>query len=412
MSTTTIDREALKEQVRREAAALAQAVEAAESKEEKSNVFYQGIRESCIPYLPCILRDDPEQLYVRSYEALYAIAYANLPLAVGFAMHQYNLAALATLPVPSAPVFENRRKILVDSVQRYQSLIAISSFGANIRQKGAKNPNVVVDPRENGDYVCNGRKNFQSMATKADILLFSGYLPDESMGLFYCQLANQDAITVGDSLFQGAMSLTDTKPIFMKDLVLKQRNILAVEEWLTYHFSNYATSWFESMMTAAYLAGAGRALEEVRKFARSVSHNQEEMLSELDGFVLDAGRLAARHRAALSHGMSFGACAARYCEAVIGEAEEEVQEGVSQDIMDMSSAIKYHCTSVAQDIVNGARALIGSRSMAVNHPIHALTEQICFGPLHPIIPARHERETGEELLDEEPYTGLFPWCFG
>jgi hypothetical protein len=49
--------------------------------------------------------------------------------------------------------------------------------------------------------------------------------------------------------------------------------------------------------------------------------------------------------------------------------------------------------------------------MSVQHPIHALTEQICFGPLHPIIPARHERSEGEEMLEEKPYTGLYPWAY-
>lgn len=410
--STTLSREELKQKVRDEASSLAKIVEAAKTNEEKSELFFQGIRETCIPYLPCLLKDDPEQLYVRSYEALYTLAYANLPLAVGFAMHQYNLAALATLPVKRDHEFENRRKILVDSVERYRSLIAISSFGANIRAKGAVNPNVTIIENENGEFICSGKKNFQSMATKADILLFSGHLPDESMGLFYCQLAGQKNITVGDSLFPGAMSLTDTKPIFMDNVVLKRRNVLALEEWLTFFFSNYSTSWFEGLMTAAYLGGAGRALDEVRKFARSVSHDQESLLSELDGFILDSGRLAVKHRSAVAFGMSFGACAARFCQAVIDEQPEEVENGLMYDIMDSSSAIKYTCTALAQEIVNGARGLIGSRSMHPSHPIHALTEQVCFGPLHPTLAAHYEREAGEELLGEEPYSGLFEWCFG
>lgn len=410
--STTISPEALKKQVRSEAAAIAARVEELATNEEKADFFFKSIRESCIPYLPCLLRDDPEQLYIRSYEALYTMARANLPLAVGFTMHQYNLAALATLPVPANPEFENRRKILVDSAERYRSLIAISSFGSNIRAKGAVNPNVTVQPLENGDFVCNGRKNFQSMATKADILLFSGHLPDGNMGTFYCQLANQNDITVGDSLFPGAMSLTDTKPILMKNLILKRRNVLALEEWLTNHFSSYATSWFEGLVTACYLAGAGQALEEVRKFGRLVSHDQEQFLYELDGFNLEAGRLAGRHRSALALGQSFGPCAARYCEAVKSNAPEETKDGLCEDLMDVAGAIKYTCTSAAQDIVNGCRGLIGSRSMHPSHPIYQLTEQICFGPLHPTIPAHYERETGEELFSDEPYSGLFGWCFG
>lgn len=403
-------RRALQLKVRQEAQALAAAVEAAETDEEKSDVFFKGVRESCIPYLPCQLRDDPEQCFNRSYEALFLLARANLPLAVGYAMHQYNLAAWATLPVPNAPEFERRRKIMVDSVERYKSLMAISSYGVNARALGSKNPNVVVDFRD-GKYICNGKKNFQSMASKADILLFSGYLEDNTMGLFYCQLAGQDAIVPGPSLFGGAMHLTDTKPLYFKNLELGRRNVLSTEEWLTDHVSTYGTAWFEAMVSAAYLGGASRALEEVRKFARSVSVDQESMLYELDGFVLDAGRLAAKLRSSLALGYSFGPLVARYCEALINGAPEEEQDGLDTDLGDNSAAIKYATTHAAEEIVNGAISLVGSRSLALGHPLHALNEQIRFGPLHPTITAHYLRTEGEDLLEEEEYEGLYPWAY-
>ena len=409
--TELSEREALKRQVRREAGEVAEAVEAAETNEEKSNVFFKMIKESCIPYLPCRLRDDPEQLYTRSYEAMFTLARASLPLAVGFAMHQYNLAALATLPVPAEPEFENRRKILVDMVERYQSILAISSFGTNIRAKGTTDNNVLVTENERGEFVCNGCKNFQSMATKADLLLFSGYLENGDMGMFYCQLGTK-AITPGPSLFAGAMSLTDTKPLTFDNLVLKRRQVLSLTEWLTYRISNYATSWFEALVSAAYLGGAARALEEVRKFGLSVSHNQDEPLAKLDGFNLEAGRLFAQHRSCLALGQSFGSVAAKYCKAVIEESDMAEENGLQDDLMDVAGSIKYTCTKAAVDIVAGARALIGTRGMRVGHPIHSLTEQICFGPLHPIIPARLEREVGEEFLIDNPYYGLYPWAFG
>jgi alkylation response protein AidB-like acyl-CoA dehydrogenase len=404
--------QALALKVRREARELAAAVAAAETEEEKSATFFRLIRESCIPYLPCTLRDKPAELFARSYEAVYILARVNLPLCVGFAMHQYNLAALATLPVPSAPEFENRRKILVDSIQKYKTLLAISSFGSNIRGRGTPNPNVVVRENERGEFVCNGRKNFQSMATNADLLLFSGYLPGDEMGMFYCQLNGDERVVPGPSLFAGAMKLTDTKPITFNNLVIKRRQVLSMEEWLTYHVSNYATSWFEALISAVYLGGACRALEEVRKFGRSVSHDQETLLSELDGFQLEAGRLALKHRSALAFGMSYGPLAEKYCRAVIDGVPEDEEDGLSSDLMDVSGCIKYTTTATAQEIVNGARALIGTRSMSVSHPIHALTEQICFGPLHPIIPARAEREEGEDMLGEEEYMGWFPTMYG
>ena len=102
----------------------------------------------------------------------------------------------------------------------------------------------------------------------------------------------------------------------------------------------------------------------------------------------------------------------KYCRAVIDDDSEARVAGLCEDLMDAAGVIKHHGNVAAQDVVNGARGLIGTRSMSVTHPIHALTEQICFGSLHPIIPARHERDTGDEVLGESPYFGLFPWTFG
>lgn len=403
--------DALAQQVRKEAAELAAALEATEDKEEQTRIFFSTIRESCIPYLPCRLRDRPGELYDRCYEALFTIGRANLPLAVGFLMHQYNLAGLATLPVPSAPEFENRRKIMVDSVEKYKSLLAITSFGSNIRGRGTPNPNVMIEETEIGDFTCNGHKGFLSMAANADLLLYSGYIDADTMGMFYCNLKNQKGISFGDSLFPGQMTQADTRPVFFDNVVVKRRQVLSLEEWLTYHVSNYCTAWFEALVSSAYLGAASKAVDEVRKFGHSVSHDQQTLLAELDGFVLECGRLSLKFRSALGLAQSFGRAADKYCRAVVEDAPDEVQYGLSCDVMDLSGCIKYTCTRVAQDTVNEARRLIGTRSMTPKHPLYALSEQINFGQLHPIIPARAERDEGEEMLEKESYTGLFTWAY-
>ena len=398
--------------IRAQAQEIADLVYLAETDSEKSDVFFEKIRESDIPFLPCDLRDDAEQVFLRAFEALFVLGRANVPLAVGLTMHLYNLAGLATLPVPWAPEFERRRKVMVDGVKRYKSLLAISSFGENIRSKEAANRNVTVSLTETGEYLCNGRKNFQSMATKADLLLFSGYLPDGVMGMFYTPLKGVDAIKPGPSLFSGAMSLTDTRPLQFENLLIKRRQMLSVEEDLTDHVSFYSTAWFEALVSAAYLGGASRAIEEVRSFARSVHPFGEEPLSELDGFIVEAGRLSIKLRTSLALSRAFGACVGNYCRSLQAKADPEILDGMSNDLMDSASALKYTGTRNAQDVVNGARTLIGTRSMASGSPIHQLTEQICFGPLHPTISARYERSMGREMLVEEPYYGWFPWAMG
>lgn len=400
------------EEVREQARAIARETEGAPP-EKRSRTFFDGVRQSRIPYLPCELQEEAGELFVRSYEALYLLGRANVPLTVGLTMHQYNLAALATLPVPLAPDFERRRQALVETIKKYRSLMAISSFGENIKNKTDPSRNVIATPRPDGSYVCTGRKGFQSIASEADILLFSGWV-GEHMAMFYCNLKNQPALELGPPLFGGtAMALSDTRPVEFKDLVVKSRNVLSVHNDLTDHVSFYATAWFEALVTAAYLGGACRALEEVRKFAYSVHTEDGEPLAYLDGFILDAGRMTADLRSCLALARSFGVCADRYCRLVRAGGEAEVLDGVANDLMDCGSLIKYTGTRVAQEIVNGCRQLIGTRSMASNHPIAALTDQVVFGPLHPTITAKIERSMGEALLDEDtPFTGLFEWALG
>lgn len=396
--------------IRQQAHEIATGVDEAKA-EDKSRTFFERVRASAIPFLPCNLQTEAGELYVRSYEAFYLMGRASVPLTVALTMHQYNLAALATLPVPAVPEFERRRQILVDTIRKYRSLMAISSFGENIKSKDDPFKNVIIQERADGSYLCTGRKGFQSMASEADILLFSGSI-GEHMGMFYTSIKDQPALVLGPSLFAGAMALSDTRPVEFRDLVIKRRNVLSTHDDLTDHVSYYATAWFEALVTAAYLGGACRAMEEVRKFARSVHHEDDETLAELDGFIVDSGRLAIALRSALAMAYSFGPAADRYCKLVREGAPAEVLDRVASQMMDLGSLIKYTATKVAVEIVSGARNLIGTRSMSVHHPVYALTEQICFGPLHPTISARIERSFGEEFLSETPFTGLFEWALG
>ena len=395
------------EEIRKHARDISEATIAAPV-ENKVRTFYDGLRASRIPYLPCEMQTEAGALYTRCYESLFFLGRASIPMAVAFTMHLYNLASLATLPVPQAPDFERRRQILVDTVRKYKSLIAISSFGENIKHKDDPFRNVIVTAREDGTFLCAGRKGFQSMASEADILLFSGQV-GEHQGMFYTSIKDRPELVLGPSLFAGAMAPSDTRPVDFKDLVLKQRNVLSLHNDLTDHVSFYATAWFEALCTAVYLGGASRALEEVRKFGRSVHTEDGELLSDVDGFHVECGRLHLKMRSTLAMARSFGVSAELYCKLVREGGSPEQLDGVAGDLMDLGSCIKWAGTAAAVDIVAGARSLIGTRCMSVNHPIYALSEQVLFGPMHPTITARLERSMGQGMLGETPFNGLFEW---
>lgn len=393
--------------IRGQAIEIADATIAAPA-DKKARVFYDGLRASRIPYLPCEMQTEAGSLYARCYEALFFLGRASIPMSVAFTMHLYNLASLATLPVPNAPDFERRRQILVDTVRKYKSLIAISSFGENIKHKDDPFRNVIVTAQEDGTYLCQGRKGFQSMASEADLLLFSGQIGDHQ-GMFYTSIKDRPELVLGPSLFAGAMAPSDTRPVDFKDLVIKQRNVLSLHNDLTDHVSFYATAWFEALCTAVYLGGASRALEEVRNFGRSVHTEDGELLADLDGFHVECGRLNLRLRSTLAMARSFGVSCDRYCKLVREGGEAHLLDSVAGDLMDLGSCIKWAGTAAAVDIVAGARSLIGTRAMSVNHPLYALSEQVLFGPMHPTITARLERSMGMAMTGETPYTGLFEW---
>ncbi|MFN8610793.1 MAG: hypothetical protein U0931_24845 [Vulcanimicrobiota bacterium] len=396
------------EDIRLQARQIAADTEAAPG-ENRSRVFYDGVRASRIPYLPCELATEAGKLYARSYEALFILGRTSIPLAIGLTMHQYNLAALATLPVPNAPDFERRRQVLVDTIRKYRSLLAISSFGENIKHKNDPFRNVIVTQQADGTYLCRGRKGFQSMASEADLLLFSGQIGDHQ-GMFYTSIKDRPELVLGPSLFSGAMAPSDTRPVDFNDLVLKSRNVLSLHNDLTDHVSFYATAWFEALCSAVYLGGASRALEEVRKFGRSVHTEDGDMLAEVDGFMVECGRLSVKLRSSLAMARSFGICTELYCRLVREGAPAQQLDRVANDLMDCASCIKYTGTEAASHIVDGARKLIGTRCMSLQHPLYPIQEQICFGPMHPTISARLERSAGSEMLGEEPYSGLFEWA--
>lgn len=396
------------EEIRRQAYEIAEAVDAAEW-EMRPRVFYDGLRKSIIPYLPCYMQEQAGELYARSYEALFILGRCSIPLTVAYTMHQYNLCGLATLPVPAVPEFERRRQILVDTVKRYKSLIAISSFGENIKHKDDPFKNVIVTQQPDGNFHCKGRKGFQSMASEADILLFSGLVGDHQ-GMFYTSIKDQKALALGPSLFSGAMAHSDTRPVDFNDLIIKPRNVLSLYNDLTDHVSFYCTAWFEAMCTAVYLGGASRALDEVRKFARSVHADGDELLAEVDGFVVDCGRLSVQLRSNLALARSFGVCCDKYCKLVREGGDKRELDGVAGDLMDCGTLIKYTATKAATEIVAGARGLIGTRCMVNSHPLYRINEQVCFGTMHPTIPARIERSLGSDMLGERTFTGLFEWA--
>ena len=376
--------------------------------DSRADVFFEGIRESDILKIPCQFRDDPEALLSAAAPVLYHLAYADLPLTVGLTMHMFQLAALATQPMDSHPKLRRRLKLLVDTVENYNLILGVTSFGDQIRASGQKPIDVAIEENDDGSFTAQGKKGFLSMASQADLVVFGGDFEDGTMGLWYANIKDDKGVTPGPSRFGGPMAGTDTRNVNFDGVALKERNLLSRDNELTLSMCYYSTGWFEALISASYLGAAGRALEETRVFARSVHTNEDEMLAELDGFVVQTGPMLLKLRSGLAQIRAFGTAIGNYYRLSQSEADEQIVDRALGQALDTATATKFYCTEAAEEIVTRARRSIGTRCMRPGHIMHDLSTQVCFGALHPILESTAIRQAGSELLWDTEKSDCFP----
>ncbi len=383
-------------EVRRQATEVAAAVTDAEY-ERQPEVFWQAIRASDLPFLPCQLWKRPAALFSANLEAVYLLGRASLPLTVGYGMHQYMLSALACAPVPSDFPLAKGKNAFLERVTRQRALILVSSFGDRIKAEGKPKYEVTVT-REGQGFRARGRKMFQSMASQADWTSFAATLEGTGLCLFWSPLRDREGFEFGPTVFGGSMAHTDTRVLDYNDVRLEKENVLSLDDEQTYDLLHYATAWFEGLVGAIYLGAASRALEECRRFARQMMTKWGLPLGDLDGVRADMGRLVIRHQAALELVRSFA-------DLVVQVTPDNFRQGAYR-LLESSSALKYESARACEEILDGVRAIVGTRSLAVGSWLHRLSEQLRYCQLHPLMAATIERDFGRLLLKDRPFIGL------
>ncbi|MBI3923979.1 MAG: hypothetical protein HY319_00410 [Armatimonadetes bacterium] len=359
--------------------------------------FFARIRDTEIPFYPCIHAADPLGMFRESFDALYILGRTvAFPMAIGLTMHLYMMSALAAAPLPSeVPLVKKRGRILRDLRQR-RLLVAVASPAGRIGHRDEPSGDVVVEVRDGG-YVARGRKAIQSMVSQADLLVFSAQVEGHGFGLFLARLRGEPALRQGPRVFSGPMACTDTRPLDFEELRLEEDHVLSLGPSQCDPLLTYAHAWFHALVSAVYLGGASRALEEARKFGRTVCLPDGRPVAGLDGFQMDVGRLVLELQTAVRQALSFGPEVARLTPADLPALSE---------LEDLGAQIKYRATLTAEKLVGDARRLIGTRAMAADHPVGRLSGQILFGPLHPWVSAIVEREQGRAALGPGEYLGL------
>ncbi len=385
-----------------EARELAKAVTEA-APDAKRELLFERVRHTSLPYA-WASEADIAAVFDRAFDALFILGEASLPLAVSLTMHMYMSAAIATIPLVDAASVRRRQRFVQRLVDR-RLLVGVSSFGNNVHQ-GARAPADVTIAVESDHWLLSGQKHFQSMARAADQLTVTGRLPSGALAFFVVD-ARQPRVAFGEPVFEGPMALTDTRPVVFDAVRIDPEDVLAETEELSMHLCSYSTSWFEALIAAPYLGAASRALAEVRAFGASARLPEGGLLRDLDGFLVDVGRLAIRLRASLALARGFGPAVA----LAIGRWNKADKDPLPfvrawSAMSETSSVIKYACNQEAESIVHACRKLIGTRALRKSHPLAELSGQIVFAPLHPALPAEFERIMGRKVLSDAPWDGL------
>jgi alkylation response protein AidB-like acyl-CoA dehydrogenase len=335
---------------------------------ERADRFFARIRDSRIPYLACRPSPDPEALFRETFQAIFVLGHASIPLAVALTMHQYVVSALATIPLRE-PRLRAATDRLLEKIEERRLLLAIGSVGPS---------SVVVE-----EGTATGRTDFCSLASRADLLGFIGARAGGELG-FYVVETDQPGLRFGDRVFSGAMADADTRRVELDGVPIHDRCVMTDDDVLTRLTMFYGTAWFEGLICAAYLGGAARALDEATSFARGISLPGGTDLSDLDGTHVELGRMAVQLDAALA------------LSAHVARSIASIERAV-----EAASIAKYTSTRAAEEIVQSVRRFIGTRAMAEGSTVLELSEQILFGPLHPRVSATFERDHGKRLLSRD-----------
>jgi alkylation response protein AidB-like acyl-CoA dehydrogenase len=353
------------------------------------------LRTTDLPFLPCHDGADGARLHRRCFDVLHAFGGVSPAATVGLAMHLYMLAAVATFPIPRTDqaLAERRRRFLED-VRTARLLIANSGF----ETAGGPIPgDTIARPLSDGFQV-SGRKAFLSLATRADLIIFTADLEGQRAA-FLGALKGVPTIEIGPPTFGAAMLEADTRSITFHQTWLPAESLIASGGDAA-RMHAFQRAWFESLIPAVYLGAATRALQEVRQFARTMREPTGSLVAEQDAVRVEVGRCVLLHRAA---------CAlAQHAGEALGELAAADRAGPApwRQAIDLATAAKYVGAETAETIVGRCRRLVGTRGLVAGTVLERLSREVMFGALHPQKALSVERTAGRDALGDLPLNAL------
>lgn len=377
-----------------ELARVATALEEGVARRDLS-AFYQTLRATHLPSIFEFYAQDPRGLSRACFNVLHRLGSISPAAGLAIENHYYVLSTLTTLPVRNNPVLAARRQSLLQRVIQGRLLVANTSFRVH---EDTVSSHDAWARRDGEGFRVTGSGAFMSLAGASDLVFFVVPIDGAEPGFFFTQLHDNPGVEVGPLLFPEAMVDSDTRRIAMHDHYLSVDNLLVSgrnEE--VSKLTGFQFAWHQALLPAPFLGAAARAIEEARKFLRTVKAPNGQPLAELDGMVADIGRLAIRYRSACCITHEAG-------ELLETLARRNPTQPEITDAVDLASGAKRVAAQAAEEIVAEVRRIIGPRVFTGGHPLERISAEVVFAPMVGEPNAATDRRYGRRILGESDFT--------
>ena len=383
--------------LRAQAAELLGALEAGVARGDLAE-FYRVFRRTELPFLPVVYEGQPQPLFHHCFTLLHQLGSVSPATALAVENHFYVSAAIATFPTEDDPLLDKRRHALLAAIGKGRWLVANTNSKVHGRALGAIG---TVARRERGGFRITGQAAYTSLATQGDLLAFITEIEGEGPAVFaIAPMQGNPGIEIGPYLFPSAMLDSDTRRITFRDLFVSEEGLVAGgPASRTSQLFAFEMAWHQLLIPALYLGAAARAIEEVRRFLRGTVGRDDRPLAELDGMVIDVGRLVLDYESACT--------VVRYAGEQLATVRRLPRDSEPlQRALNLASAAKYTGTRCAEQVVTAARRIVGARAFAGGHPLERLCAEVMFGSLGPEVSAVIERRYGRDALADRPFVEL------
>ncbi len=355
------------------------------------SIFYRAFRATRLPFLCGEHRDDAAALFPACFAVVHRLGGISPAVALAVENHYYVTSAIATFPAASDPPLEAFRQRLLTAVVEDRLLVA----NTNSKVHGARLGTLgTVAVRDGAQVRIDGESAYASLATEADMLVLLTELAGEGFAIVVVpDLRDNPAVEIGDYLFPDAMIESDTRRIRFHNLTLPRDALASLTASPTAgRLVLFEMAWHQALIAALYLGCAARAIDEARCFLQATRGRDGRPLAELDGMIVDIGRLALDYAVART---AAEACVEglRAVRALPGD------EAALQRASRLASAAKYSACRSAESIVSSARRIVGARVFAGGAILERLSREVVFGTLGPEVSAVIERRFGNDVMN-------------